>query len=115
MSTAPENNEPATDYLSVLAEIRALLLRNGYDLQASFVDDAATRLKAGESMGILTSNELWGGSGSVADCSPPGDDNREHCRLMSELSSLMVRDGIADRRVQEKGFAFWYWVTNNKV
>ena len=115
MSAHEKTTEPAADYISILSKARTLLRRHGCSFQVSLVDDAVARLRAGETMSFLTSNEFWGGSGSVADCTLPGDDNREHCRLMSELATLMVRDGLADRRVREKGYAFWFWVTNKAV
>ncbi|MCX7180867.1 MAG: hypothetical protein NTX56_19570, partial [Proteobacteria bacterium] len=97
-------------YLDLANRIEALLDRNGYSAESELLRRIESAIKAGGPLSLLSSSDIWGGSGSVSDCnllSEAGpqsrqaamEAHRDFCSLIAQLAKAMSVDGIADPRV----------------
>jgi hypothetical protein len=95
-------------YLESLAR---LLRENGEGERAVMVEDALTGPDA-EIGAFLASNELWGGSGSIADCAGGADRSegrREVERLLVQLGNEQMRSGNVNPRTEMWVATFTTW------
>ena len=84
---------------------------NGEGERAVMVEDALTRPDA-KLDAFLTSNELWGGSGSIADQSGGADRSegrREIERVLIQLGNEQIRSGKVNVRTESWVRAFTLW------
>ena len=105
-------------YIAVLKSLSGVLSENGHDAHGRMVLQYAEQIAAGTPPSLLATYDMWGGSGSVADCtilqgrSPSAtsvNDEQKFCTLLVELADLMIEDGIANSLVESrrKTFAIW--------
>ncbi|MHC4412538.1 MAG: hypothetical protein ACYSW6_06140 [Planctomycetota bacterium] len=93
-----------------LKQLRDLLRDGNENYQANQVEDALVgsddNLRT-----YITSNELWGGAGSIADQALV--DNRESRRkieaVLSELGEIQMKAGIVNVRTEMWTSAFRQW------
>ena len=94
-----------------LTSIVRLLRENGEPARAVMVENAIEGTD--EQLGaFLTSNELWGGSGSVADCALGGDRSearREVEGVLIQLGNEQIRTGKVNPRTAMWVEAFAKW------
>jgi len=95
-----------------LTSIVRLLRENGEPARAVMLEDAIEGTD--EQLGaFLTSNELWGGSGSVADCALVGRDRSEARRaverVLIRLGNEQLRAGTVNPRIAMWVEAFTKW------
>jgi hypothetical protein len=79
-----------------------LLRENGENLWAVMVEDAMTGSQAGLDA-FLASNELWGGSGSIADGAGGGqrsEGRRRIERILIQLGKEQMRTGNLNPRTE---------------
>jgi hypothetical protein len=94
-----------------LEQIARLLRENGELTRAAVIED----LLAGtddELNVFLSSNDLWGGSGSIADCALGGGRSparRELEHLLIRLGSEQISSGILNQRTAMWVEAFSKW------
>lgn len=122
MNTRPDKQ----DYIEILERLGVLLTRNNYALQKNMLDEIITKLHNGEPRSIIRdSNDIFGGMGSVTDCSllPPWSkqsqdeaekDEQEFNALVSDLAELMCLDGIASDRVRDIGVCRAIWAGDSQ-
>jgi hypothetical protein len=94
-----------------LESLSRLLREYGEGERAVMVEDALTVPDA-ELDAFLASNELWGGSGSIADCAGGADRSegrREVERLLIQLGNEQMRSGNANPRTEMWVTAFTTW------
>jgi len=106
-------------YFEILQRLALLLDRNGHSFQRGFIDRLLARLQNGEGLSVLTSNDIWGGSGSVTDCNLLSStvqsrdlaekDQREFLVLITHLARRLSDDGIATARVLSVGATYDRW------
>jgi hypothetical protein len=93
-----------------LKELRDLLIAEGDRFLAKEIDRALAGPVA-EFTTFLTSNELWGGSGSIADAAL--GETRELRRkvegILAELGELQLKAGILNVRTEMWTSAFRQW------
>ena len=105
-------------YIAALKSLSGVLAENGHDAHGRIVLQYAEQIAAGTPPSLLASYDMWGGSGSVADCtilqgpSPSAatvSDEQKFCTLLVELADLMIEDGIANSLIESrrKTFAIW--------
>jgi hypothetical protein len=105
-------------YVALLKSLGAVLSDNGHEPHSRIVLQYAEQIAAGTPPSLLTTYDMWGGSGSVADCtilqgpSPStasASDEQKFCTLLVDLADLMIEDGIATALVESrrKTFAIW--------
>jgi hypothetical protein len=96
------------EYLESLAR---LLRQNGDSARAILVEDANSGPVA-ELDTFLASNELWGGTGSIADCGGGGERSagrREIECLLVKLGNEQMRSGKVNPRTRMWVTAFEKW------
>ena len=108
----------AAAYVSTLEALAAILARNGHAARSKVVGGLAGRINGGEPPSILLTTDIWGGSGSVTDCSilsgpvPSNkslDDERQFCETLVALADLLAQDGLADSLVRSRRQTFSFW------
>lgn len=116
--------DPAS-YLDLVSRIRTLLDRNGYSAESELLLRIESAIEEGGPLSLLSSSDIWGGSGSVSDCnllSEAGpqsrqaamEDHRDFCSLIAQLAKAMLTDGIADPRVVSVGETYSRWAAMAK-
>jgi hypothetical protein len=88
-----------------------LLRENGEPKWAVIVEDAMTGSQAGLDA-FLASNELWGGSGSIADGAGGGqcsEGRRRIARILIQLGKEQMRTGNLNPRTEMWVTAFSKW------
>jgi hypothetical protein len=99
-----------SEVIPILERI-AILLENGREwVHASIVRDALAG-SAEEISRFLVSNDLWGGSGSIADSPLPGrsPERREVEALLIRLGRLQMDAGKTNIRTSMWVGAFEHW------
>jgi hypothetical protein len=93
-----------------LKELRDLLSTKGEHSYAKEIDRALAGTVAALTA-FLTSNELWGGSGSIADqaLGDTRESRREVERTLAELGDLQLKAGIVNVRTEMWTSAFRQW------
>jgi hypothetical protein len=99
---------------SLLKELRNMLAAGGEDRYLSEVDAA---LAGDENVlwSFLTSNELWGGAGSIADeALGPGRESRRPLeQLLAQLGRTQLAMGRTNPRTESWTLAFEQWHSQN--
>ena len=94
-----------------LKSLARMLHENGESARAVMVENAVTGPDAGVDA-FLASNELWGGSGSLADCAggPDRSEGRWKIeRFLIELGKEQIRSGNVNPRTEMWVTAFSRW------
>jgi hypothetical protein len=94
-----------------LKSLARVLHENGASTHAVMVENAVAGPDAGVDA-FLASNELWGGSGSIADCAGGADRSagrRKIERLLIELGKEQIRSGKVNPRTEMWVTAFSNW------
>lgn len=94
-----------------LQSLARVLHENGESERAVMVEDAVAGPDA-EVDAFLASNELWGGSGSIADCAGGADRSegrRKIERVLLELGTEQIRSGKVNPRTEMWVTAFSRW------
>ena len=99
---------------SLLQQLRDMLDKGGEHHFVEIIDAAL----AGDDPALtsfLTSNELWGGAGSIADqaVGPARDTRRPLERLLAELGREQMRLGITNPRTETWTSVFEQWNIQN--
>jgi len=104
-----------TNKKHLLIEVHKLLLAGSEVFQANLIEQA---LNGGEErlLDFLISNELWGGSGSIADQALVENTNlrKQLEELLVELGEIQIMDGHANERTKSWVRAFKNWAKINK-
>ncbi len=83
--------------------------------QGQLVEGLVTRIRSGEDISVIDSNDIWGGMGSVGDCSMfTGDESNEVkrknelelCDLLIRVAELMIFDGVGTARIKSRKESF---------
>ena len=97
------------EHLKSLAD---LLHEAGESVRAAEVEDVVGGPDA-ELDAFLVSNELWGGSGSIADCAGVGEKRsavrRKIESLLVQLGNEQIRSGLVNPRTEMWVRAFTAW------
>ncbi|MCS7090333.1 MAG: hypothetical protein RMN51_08515 [Verrucomicrobiota bacterium] len=118
MSAYEKRINRRSDYVSLLSRMAQLLAENGDYHQAGILRDLAARIANGQSLSVLDTNDVWGGAGSVVDCSflhganPPDEaiaNQHRFGELVVQLVDLLEQDGVATdvMRSRRKSYLLW--------
>jgi len=98
----------------LLQRLRDMLERNG---EHHFVKDIDVALAGDDTVlwSFLTSNELWGGAGSIADqgCGPSRETRRPLEQLLAELGRQQIALERTNPRTQTWTSVFEEWHAQN--
>jgi hypothetical protein len=95
----------------LLESLARLLRENGERMRADMVEVAAAAPDS-ELNAFLASNDLWGGSGSIADCAgcPQRSDGcRKIERILVQIGNEQIRSGNVNPRTRMWVDAFTAW------
>jgi hypothetical protein len=95
----------------LLESLARLLRQTGDSTLAAMVEGAIAGPVAGIDT-FLSSNELWGGAGSIADCAGGGERSerrREIERVLIQLGNEQMRSGNVNPRTEMWVKAFTAW------
>ena len=98
----------------LLKRLRNMLEQSG---EHHFVNDIDAALAADDTVlwSFLTSNELWGGAGSIADqgCGPIRETRQPLEQLLAELGREQIALGRTNSRTQTWTAVFEQWHAQN--
>ncbi len=118
MSAYDERADRRSDYVSLLSSTAELLARNGNHHQASVLNELAEQIASGQSLSVLNTNDVWGGAGSVVDCSflhgaIPSDEaianESRFGELVVRLVDLLDQDGFATDLMKSRRKSYLFW------
>jgi hypothetical protein len=105
---------PVADYMSEIRELLEDLIKLFMDCKATFRAQQIETAILKDDSGLrefLVSNDMWGGSGSVADDRVTDDTKlrRKIENLMIQIGSIQMRNGFVNARTQMWVTAFKDW------
>lgn len=118
MSAYEKRANRRSDYVSLLSSMAQLLAGNGNHHQADILNDLAERIESGQSLSVLDTNDVWGGAGSVVDCSflhgaKPSDEatanESRFGELIIQLVDLLDQDGVATDLMKSRRKSYLFW------
>ena len=118
MNAEDQGSLRRNEYISVLSLMVDLLFRNGDQHQAGVVKTMAERISLGESVSTLDTNDVWGGAGSVVDCSflrgnTPSDEaiaeESKFGEIIIRLVDLLEKDGVATDLMKSRRKSYLFW------
>lgn len=118
MNRHDERAKRRRDCLTLLLSMAELLTRNHNHYQASVLNKLADNIASGQPLSVLNTNDVWGGAGSVVDCSflhgasPSDEAVAEESRfgeLVIRLVDLLEQEGVATDLMKSRRKSYLFW------